>query len=373
MSDPYKKLAHHLDRLPGGFPPTASGVELRILRRLFSRQEAELAVHVSLIPEPVPVIARRAGISRQEAETRLTAMARKGLIMELPAADKPVEFCAAQFVIGIWEFHLNDLDPALIRDVHEYMPELFPEAWKIPQLRTIPVLRSLDASTEILDYERAEELVRRAARIAVAPCICRRERHIAGEGCSKIEEACLTFDQAADLFERNGLGRAISQSEAFAILDRAESEGLVLQPGNSKKALNICCCCGCCCGVLRNLRAYPKPVELVSSPFVAAANPDSCSGCGVCATRCQMNAVQLDGGKAVINADCCIGCGLCVTTCSTNSLKLARKPESRQPRVPRDGIQNLIQLGRARGRLGTADLAWMALKSKMARLLTARK
>ena len=32
----YKKLAKHLDNLPGGFPPTESGVELRILKRLFT-------------------------------------------------------------------------------------------------------------------------------------------------------------------------------------------------------------------------------------------------------------------------------------------------------------------------------------------------
>ena len=32
----YRKLARHLDKLPGGFPPTETGVELRILRRMFS-------------------------------------------------------------------------------------------------------------------------------------------------------------------------------------------------------------------------------------------------------------------------------------------------------------------------------------------------
>ena len=49
--DVYKKLAQHLDNLPGGFPPTETGVELRILRRLFTPEEAELAVHLNLIAE----------------------------------------------------------------------------------------------------------------------------------------------------------------------------------------------------------------------------------------------------------------------------------------------------------------------------------
>jgi hypothetical protein len=46
--DCYKRLARHLDSLPGGFPPSESGVELRLLRRMFTLQEAELAVHLTL-------------------------------------------------------------------------------------------------------------------------------------------------------------------------------------------------------------------------------------------------------------------------------------------------------------------------------------
>ena len=57
--DIYKKLAKHLDRLPGGYPATKSGVELRILRRLFDPEEAALAMKLSLIPEEVDIIARR--------------------------------------------------------------------------------------------------------------------------------------------------------------------------------------------------------------------------------------------------------------------------------------------------------------------------
>ena len=31
----YEKLADHLDRLPEGYPRTPTGIEIRILRRLF--------------------------------------------------------------------------------------------------------------------------------------------------------------------------------------------------------------------------------------------------------------------------------------------------------------------------------------------------
>ena len=56
--DIYEKLAKHLDNLPGGFPRTPSGVEIRILRRLFTPDEAKLAVHLTLIPEEPRVVAQ---------------------------------------------------------------------------------------------------------------------------------------------------------------------------------------------------------------------------------------------------------------------------------------------------------------------------
>jgi len=81
----YQKLARHLDNLPGGFPPTESGVEIRILKRLFTPDEAELATHLNLIAEEARVIARRAKITRQQAAERLELMAKKGLILRSAA------------------------------------------------------------------------------------------------------------------------------------------------------------------------------------------------------------------------------------------------------------------------------------------------
>ena len=40
MTDVYQDLARHLDNLPAGFPRTETGVEIRILKRLFTPREA---------------------------------------------------------------------------------------------------------------------------------------------------------------------------------------------------------------------------------------------------------------------------------------------------------------------------------------------
>jgi Pyruvate/2-oxoacid:ferredoxin oxidoreductase delta subunit len=374
--DAYQKLARHLDGLPGGFPPTPDGVELRILKRLFTPEQAELATKLTLIPETAAVIARRAGLDPAEAGRRLEEMASQGLVFRYEHQGR-VWYMASQYVIGIWEYQVNKLDPDLIADMRAYLPTLFDmRAWqKAPQLRTIPVQRSLAARHEVLPYEQAEELVRGQRKILVAPCICRREHAITGQACNKPEEACLVFGLGVDYYEKNGLGRRITAEEAIDILKQADKAGLVLQPSNSQKIMNICCCCGCCCQVLKSMKRHPRPAELAASPFTARLDAAKCTGCGLCLKRCQMEAFRLVGQdkkdrKAVLDGDRCIGCGLCVTTCPAQALELMRKPAP--PAVPKSIQESYLKLGRARGKLGTADLAWMALKSKVDRLLAGR-
>ncbi|NPV10064.1 MAG: 4Fe-4S binding protein [Anaerolineae bacterium] len=373
-TDVYERLAQHLDNLPGGFPSTESGVEQRILRRLFTPEEAELALSLTLIGEEPRVIARRARITPEEAAQRLEAMEKKGLIYAVHAPGRPPQYSASHFAVGIWEWQVNRLSPELVRDFEEYLPTLLdPVVWKkAPQLRTIPIGKAVDARMEVLPYERAEQLVQAYDEFAVAPCICRREMHLIGEGCDNPLETCLSFGAAAESYQRNGLGRAISRDEALETLKLAETAGLVLSPGNAKDALFICACCGCCCAVLRSVKRYAKPAGLISSAFRAQVDLDTCRGCGTCVDRCHMEALTLSDGKVALDLDRCIGCGVCVTTCPTGSLSLRRKPESEQPLVPKDIVDTSIKLGQARGKLTTPGLVRMMVKSKVDRLLAGR-
>jgi electron transport complex protein RnfB len=71
----YHLLAKQLDALPNRFPATKSGVELRLLKKLFTLEEALLAGVMSLEPEPAAGIAGRAGVDPKEARTNLKKMA----------------------------------------------------------------------------------------------------------------------------------------------------------------------------------------------------------------------------------------------------------------------------------------------------------
>jgi len=374
-TDIYEKLAKHLDNLPGGFPRTESGVEMRILRRLFTPEDAEFAMHLTLIPEEPRVIARRAKIPVEEAARRLEGMEKKGLTISIRQEDKPLLYMAEQYIVGFWEGQVNKLDPELVQNAEEYRDALVKERksgrWT-PQLRTIPVNKSIGIENVVMPYERAEELLHTQKFFAVSNCICRQGMRIIGKGCDKPEESCMSFGMAADSVVRNGRGRAIGMEEALAILQRAEEVGLVLQPNNAKDPLFICTCCGCCCDVLKSLKAYPEPASVVASPFWASLNSETCKGCGLCTKRCQMEAFHLDNKKSVLDVNRCIGCGLCVSTCPTHSLSLVRKPKEKQPYVPKDFIETNIKLGKDRGKLGMGTLIGMQVRSKLDRLLAPR-
>ncbi len=348
MSDIYKKLAIHLDHLPGGFPETDTGVELRILRRLFSEQEAGIATSLTLIPETAESISNRLEMDSDSLRLILDEMASKGLIFKLEK--KETMYMAAQFVIGIWEFHVNDLDPELIRDFNAYVPYLA-KLWakqKTSQLRVIPVSKSISAQIEIMPYEAAEDLIQTQSKIVVAPCICRKEHRMAGKGCDYPLEVCLVFGSSAAYYENNGLGRPVNKDEALAILEKGIDAGLVLQPGNAQKAMNICMCCGCCCQVLKNLKAMPTPANIIQSNYFAVVDENACVDCGACAERCHMDAITTDDGTQ-IDLERCIGCGVCIPACDTDALRLAAKPADERKDPPRTVYDTYFQIAKERG------------------------
>ncbi len=356
MNDVYQALREHLDSLPAGFPATDGGVEIRILKRLFNPEEAGLAVHLRPKLEPVKVVAERAGMTEAEMAPLLNEMARKGLIFSIETGDRPPAYMAAQFVVGIWEYHVNELDEGFARDMEEYLPFLTKEAFDhLPQLRTIPVGKSIDAGMRVMPYEKAEELVRKQKKFLVAPCICRKEHQLKGEGCEKLMDACLVFGWGADYYDRNGIGRVITLEETLDILQKADEEGLVLQPSNSQEIVNICCCCGDCCQVLMHLKSHPAPAVLAATAFVARVDVESCIGCETCLDRCQMDALSMENDHATVKRERCIGCGLCVSTCPSEAILLERKPEDEQSAVPKNQMEAFILRHRAR-RQAKADL-----------------
>lgn len=334
--EPYHRLAEHLDRLPGGFSPSKTGAHIRLLKKLFTPEEAELATRLTLKQEDAETIAEKAGLSAPQAEKLLEEMTMKGLIFSVQPPSGPTLYHAAPWVIGIWELQVNNLNEDFLEALNDYWDTNEPRegSWRLNQLRTIPIGQSIEPTLEVLPYEQVEELVEANDSFAVAPCICRTMEKKLGRGCDAPIETCLIFGDFADFYVKTGRGRYISKTEMKEKIAEANEANLVLNPTNSKFVSAICCCCGCCCGILRGLQRYPKPSEIVVSSFVAEHDPEACVNCGICLDRCQMQAITQGDDKVSLNSDRCIGCGLCVSTCPTGALSLVRKPEATQKEIP---------------------------------------
>ncbi len=332
----YQRLAQHLDQLPDGFPPSSTGADLRLLERLFTPEEASLAIHLTLEREPAQVIADRAGLPLDRVQPRLDEMAQKGLIFAAQAEDGSSLYQAVPMVVGIYEMQINNLSQELLDDFHAYWSSTIERSQveTIPQMRIIPVGESIEQRPEALPYEQVRELVKGNDRFAVATCICRHSAKMMGGGCQAPEESCLIFGDWADFYVRTGRGRSVSRSEMITLLEKADAAYLVLQPSNSRKIEFICCCCGCCCGVLGGLKRHPRPADFAASAFIAQLDLDACQGCWTCLDRCQMDALAADDSHVILKSERCIGCGLCVTTCPNEALSLVRKPESARTSVP---------------------------------------
>jgi NAD-dependent dihydropyrimidine dehydrogenase PreA subunit len=346
-NDIYERLRGFLDTLPTGFPTTPTGVELRILKKLFTPEEAELTMNLRSEAEDVSQIATRIGKEESELASKFEDMAQKGLIFRVRQGDQ-VLYQAYQFMVGIYEFQVKSLDSEFSKMFEEYLPyfgmSLGPIRTK--QIRVIPVESAVKALPGVAPYNKIRELVRQQDLIAVTECICRKEQKLLGKECDRPKETCLAFGKFGRFYLDNKLGRSITIDEAMKILDLAEESGLVLSPSNAQELQFLCCCCPCCCPILRTAKLVPKSKYVITSYYQAKIDPDFCSDCGLCIERCQVDAIKKGDGRSEIRDEKCIGCGLCISTCPEEAISLIARPGMGDP--PKDFGETLLKIGTER-------------------------
>ena len=348
LRDVYYQLREQLDQYSVGFPTTQSGVEMRILEKLFTEEEAQMYLNLAMMLETPQVVAERTNQDPDHVAAVLESMAEKGLIFRLRKGQS-VRYAAVPFIVGSYEFQLKTMDYELAQLVEQYFEEAFlhQTSRQTVPLRTIPVERSINVSWPITPYDDLRELIKSKDRIAIADCICRVQQGLLGKACDKPLEVCFSFGSHASFYVEREMARWISQEEALEILKRCEEAGLVPQPVNSQNPGGWCNCCGDCCGMLRALKKHPRPAQMVVSNYFAVVDTDLCVACEACLERCQMDAITIGEDEvAEVNLDRCIGCGLCVTTCTTEALSLVAKaePDRREPpATSRDAMMQMMQ------------------------------
>lgn len=354
MSDAiYRRLADVLDTLPNGFPSTGEGTEIRLLKRIFAPDEAELFCDLKLHFETPEPVAERVGRPLAEVAARLETMQEKGQVFGIDLGGMKL-YRMMPWAFGIYELQLPHMDRELAELCEEYGAAYGMQFFANPPqlMQVIPIESEIRSEHEALPYERVSNIIENSQSFMYFDCICKKEKGLMGEPCDKPMQVCTAYAPIPGIFDNHPYGKTMTRQEAYDLLNRAEEAGLVHLTWNVKSGhYFICNCCGCCCGVLRGINDLGIDAStVINSHYYAVIDPDACSVCGVCADeRCQVNAIEADDDAYRVVAEKCIGCGLCITTCPTEAISLVRKPEDLIQEPPQDEMDWYVKRAEMRG------------------------
>lgn len=357
----YRALAERLNKYPVGAP--VNEILMDILFRLYTESEALVGSKFPLLPMTLDQIAGITGIKEEELKQILNGMADKGLVLDIPRKDT-FYYMLAPMVVGFFEYTFMRVN----KDVNlKELAELFERYFKsdgvgeefsgtdTKMMRTLiyESLIPVAVETEVLDYERASEIIRQSGGGAISMCACRHKASHLGKACGAPVEVCTSLGSAAEWVVRRGFGKAATVDELLKVLDQTEKLGLVHLCDNVlNKPAYICHCCGCCCVALRSISEIGKPFTH-SSNFIPVLDPEGCLGCGACASSCHIRAITMtESGNETevpgVNKEICIGCGACASACPSGSLTMARRSVLHVP--PKDVKEKFIKMAIEKGR-----------------------
>jgi electron transport complex protein RnfB len=337
----YRNLQIRINEETVGFPATASGSDIRLLKSCFSPDQAEMATQLSHRYETLEEVLKRSEgtvASTEKAERILIESARGGMI-GLREQDGKKQYRLIPLIVGFGEAGSHNPTP----EFSEAMGAYFSEStfWQdfvnspVPQMRTIPVEQSITPEHHVGSYDEVKHIIETTTGpISVLPCVCREGAQRRGDPCkiTSRTHTCMAFREgAANLIE--GGAKEIGKAEALEILRKNGEEGMILQPSNTRGPDFICSCCGCCCGILQLHKGIQNPVEHWATNFFASVDRELCTSCGTCEESCQVNAISLDDGDdmPVVDLTRCLGCGNCAKDCPAEAIQLQKKEAETLP------------------------------------------
>jgi hypothetical protein len=230
----YVQLSDRLNRFPQGAPPT--NLLFKILALLFSEREAALVSQLPVKPFTAKTAAAIWQIDEAEARTVLEDLASRAILLDMPTRNGNTIYVLPPPMAGFFEFSMmrvrGDIDQKLLSELfYEYITveedfmrallldgetplgRVFVNEPALEQTSSIlpgsPPLRGdglsgaargaeshnglSDISLQVLDYERASEVIRTAKHMGISLCYCRHKKQHIERACDKPLDICMTL------------------------------------------------------------------------------------------------------------------------------------------------------------------------------------
>lgn len=324
--DIYEQLAQMIDEEDTvGMPVTPAF--LKLLRIQYTPEEAGLSLKIRLSGGTLSELSARTGINESGLKEKLLRMADKGTIIYDPAESDPVYRAVGMTAGGLtetgaWGGIRFPYSVDLIKAMHEMAKDHTEGALAKLGFPYTPVWAGMASLPEDISPEESlAEAVKDAGHWSVSLCPCRVGRAMVTpeDPCDHMLETCVHTGPLSRWAVKHDMARELTYDELVELLKETNRDGLV-------HTINIfgliCNCCNDCCPIFHTYRMGAP--TFIPSPFMARADVSTCIGCGTCAERCPVNAIEVDD-IAVIDAEKCIGCGVCVPSCPEDAMRLLRR------------------------------------------------
>jgi Na+-translocating ferredoxin:NAD+ oxidoreductase RNF subunit RnfB len=370
-ADVYDRLADAMDALPSGFTRTPSGLEMKLLKLVFTPEEARVASTLTRTPETAAEIAGRVGLDEAEVTVLLESMIPRRMVRadtlaletgvkglgkveakpgQEPRAESVKRYRLSPFLVGWYESYLQESKPTSTEFAtiyEQYVIEGGGEKIFCPRpgpQGVIPYRGSL--KPEWLEREPHNDIdahFQRHDRFLVIDCVCKNEKVAAhGHSCGLPNKRCgFVGMPPAVPFSENVIGR----EEAIKRWNELDAMGTMVVEGfygftmgaEAPQFVGGCHCCGCCCSILNAARLAPLDETIQRSNYRVVKDYDKCHSCGECVRRCQFFAHAVNEGTGdmpLYDRAKCVGCGSCGQGCPTGALQLEPVPEEEWFQVP---------------------------------------